>query len=196
MLTKIRNLIRLAKSTNIDSDQGNFPQGQVEYLGKTKDIVYVYPYGYSAKAPVGNTQLLWQVIGDETNVVGMEMSGPDRFKGTKETEVVVGNPISGSFVKFNADGSVTVLVNGTMTTTYQNGIFNGDIVFNGDTIFNGDVLIDGNLTVTGTITGTIITGTTITGDTLATTAGIDMDTHVHFDDGSPPVPGQTGPPVP
>jgi phage gp45-like len=204
IIKKLMNLMRFGRVSNTTSDTGNYPSTQISYLGKSKDVVSIYPYGFSAKAPLNNLAIVLN-MGQEEKSIAMPFSGDNRVKGLKPGETIVGNWETGSYVKFKDDSSIEVISNSTV-----------DVTTTGNTnITSPTVAITGNLTVSGTIVGdssisaatsmdagtTILAGTTVTataalvgaslsaggvsgsGGTLSasevTAGGISLTSHVH-----------------
>lgn len=186
ILTKLKNIIRFAKVTLVGGDDKQFPESQYEYMGKVKDVVVVYPYGMSAKAPVENLAVLL-TVGHEENSVSIEMSEGTREKGLKAGEAVFGNWVSGSNIKFLANGDIEVTSNGNVNVT-ASGTVN---VTASSTIVNGNLTVNGNITSSGIIQGVTVIGAAVQGGTLSA-GGLDMGTHTHggVETGS----ASTGPP--
>lgn len=179
LLQKLKSLFRFGYISNVESDSGELPISQYTYHGQSKDIVTVYPYGFCANAPVNNLAVVVN-MGITDQKIAFTASGKDRFRDLKGGEVVVGNFTTGDFVKFNAEQKIEVVSNGSVDITAP------AINVNGGTVITGDVSVSGGLTVSGDITGG-----SVTGGTVATTGGIDLDTHTHF---VPSAPGSSNPP--
>jgi adhesin HecA-like repeat protein len=179
VLNKIRSLFKFGYVSNIGGDEGNLPESQFIYHGQAKDIVTIYPYGFSANAPSKNMAVIVN-MGTTDQKIAFTASGLDRFKNLKGGEVVVGNFVTGDFVKFNSEQKIEVVSGGSVDITAP------AINVNGGTAITGDVTVSGGLTVSGDITGG-----SVTGGTVSTTGGIDLDTHTHFVSSAP---GNSNPP--
>jgi hypothetical protein len=165
VLQKIKAFFKFGYVSNIGDDARDLPISQYTYHGEPKDIVTIYPYGFCANAPAK---------------IAFTASGKDRFKNLKGGEVVVGNFVTGDFVKFNAEQKIEVVSSGSVDITAP------AINVNGGTTITGDVTVSGGLTVSGAITGG-----SVSGGSVSTTGGIDLDTHTHF---VPSAPGSSNPP--
>ncbi len=165
--------------SNIEDDAGDLPVAQYTYHGQAKDIVTIYPYGFCANAPADNLAVVVNMGTTDQKIV-FTASGKDRFKNLKGGEVVVGNFVTGDFVKFNSEKKIEVVSGGSVDITAP------AINVNGGAAITGDVTVSGGLTVSGDITGG-----SVTGGTVSTTGGIDLDTHTHFVSSAP---GNSNPP--
>jgi len=179
VLNKIRAMLKFGYVSNIGDDSKDLPLCQYTYHEQSKDIVTIYPYGFCANAPAGNLAVVVN-MGTTDEKIAFTASGKDRFKNLKGGEVVVGNFVTGDFVKFNAEQKIEVVSSGSVDITAS------AINVNGGTTITGDVTVSGGLTVSGDITGG-----SVTGGTVSTTGGIDLDTHTHF---VPSAPGSSNPP--
>ena len=179
ILQKLKSMFKFGYVSNIEDDAGDLPVAQYTYHGQAKDIVTIYPYGFCANAPADNLAVVVNMGTTDQKIV-FTASGKDRFKNLKGGEVVVGNFVTGDFVKFNAEQKIEVVSSGSVDITAP------AINVNGGTTITGDVTVSGGLTVSGDITGG-----SVTGGTVSTTGGIDLDTHTHF---VPSAPGSSNPP--
>lgn len=119
ILTKIKNiiqnLIKLGVVTLPGDDLGQFNRTQVSYLGKTKKVTVFMPYGLDANLPANSLVLLFNVMGQEENIVGIGTDPANRFKGLAPGEVAVGSPKTGSKIYFKANGDIDVESDGVVT---------------------------------------------------------------------------------
>jgi len=188
LFEKIKNMVRFGRVSNPGKDSGDYPQSQVEYMKKPKQPIFIYPYGYSANAPLDQLALVINV-GHEDNAVAFSISGPDRNKGLLAGEVATGNQLIGTKIFFDASGNVTITSLGNVTINAPKG-----------TTINGDTTIKGNLSVSDDIdSGNNITavkdvqGTNVIGTTGVSAGGTDFSSHVHS--GVTTGASNTGPPV-
>ena len=180
IINMIKNLIRLGRVSNTNSDNNNYPFNQFSYLGKAKDIVCIYPYGFSANAPLNNLGILFN-FGQEEKTLGLPISGTDRIKGLKPGEIVIGNWETKSFVKFKEDKSIEIVsledldvtVSGNVNITVSG---TANITSTGNTNITAPLVdITGDLEVSGTIDS----GSTITSGTdIVATTSVDAGTTV------------------
>ncbi len=133
LFTKISNVVKRGIITLGNNDSKPVAHCQISYLGKTSNMEQIFPYGFSAQAPVGNIALFFAVGGNEANLAGIPYSQQDRFKGLKSGEVIVGSPASGSYVKFLANGDIEILSKQKITV---------------NTISDIDVIAKGNINIT------------------------------------------------
>lgn len=93
------------------SDLLPFRKARVKGLGKESTVYVVYPYGLTANAPEGALCLSWQVEGQESNRVSIADFPQSRPKNLEPGEVVVSNYLTGSEVRFKANGDIDITVN-------------------------------------------------------------------------------------
>ncbi len=179
LLSKLRNIIKYGRVTNIDSDTGQFPQAQYEYFDKVKDVVNVYPYGMNANAPIDTLSLILNV-GHEENSVAIPMNTDLRKKGLSSGESVFGNFVVGSYVYFKSNGDIEVISKNEVSVTAPTINIVSTTTHDGNVTINGDLQVNGDITSTGTIEG----------NTVQTSGGIDLDTHVHSTSTNPSGPPQ------
>jgi len=187
LFRRLVNLVSWVNKTNVLKDDQQFPMNQYSYMRKVKNIVVIYPYGMTANAPVNNLGVKINV-GHEENAFAIEMSEDNRPKKLEPGEAAFGNWVKDTRIFFKADGGIEIISKakidiiseGDVNVTAPNVNVTADL-----TTINGNVKINGDLDVTGAIVG----------GTVATSGGVDLDTHVHLKEAVPPVVGQTGPPV-
>ncbi len=109
--------IKRAVLSLVSKDDGEFSVGQANYNGKTGDTELVWPYGFFANPPLGASILMFNVQGQEENRAGIASFPQMRFKNLKEGEVGIANFMTGSVMKFLADGSIEVTATNGMNIT-------------------------------------------------------------------------------
>jgi phage gp45-like len=114
LYSKLCILIKRGLVTLSGNDSNNYPVCQVAFVKKTKTVEIVSPYGLYSNLPTGAQMIVFTVQAQEENLAGIGYNSLTRFKNLAEGEVVVGNPSTGAFVKFSADGSVTVCTSGAV----------------------------------------------------------------------------------
>lgn len=209
ILNKIKNLLKFGYVTNTASDSEQFQKSQISMFGDAKDIVVIYPYGFSANAPI-NTMAIVANVGAGEKEIAFPFSSDTRQKSLKPGEVVVGNFEKKSFIKFldsgdieidsksaltvsvtgdttiDSGGSVTITAPETTMTTVLTNIGNatidGDLTVTGNIINTGGAITTGSVTATGGISGASVSS-----------GGTDFSTHVHS--GVTSGSSNTGPPV-
>lgn len=107
-ISSLGQIIKRAVLSLIGRDLDNYSVSQVTYNGKTGDCELIWPYGFCANPPKNSIVLMFNVMGQEENRAGFANLPQMRFKGLKEGEVVVGNYLTKSFVKFTQEGNVEI----------------------------------------------------------------------------------------
>ena len=152
-------------------DNRPFRKARVKGLGKETTVYVIYPYGLTANAPEGALCVSWPVSGQESDRAAIADFPQLRPKDLEPGEVALSNYLTGSEVRFKANGDINITsasdVNITATTAL--------------TITAPDVTITGDVEVTGTITNN---GTTI-GDDHIHSQGNDSNGDSEVDTGTP-----------
>ena len=106
-------------------------------MGTVIDSVIWYPYGMAGNTPVGSFGLTFSGTADQENQITLPYSWDNRFLGLKSGEVMLGNPVKQTSIKFDEDGNVTINTKGNLTV-------NGDLIVTGNiTALNGSVSMSG-----------------------------------------------------
>jgi len=114
---------------------------QVTYMGKGATVSTWTPYGMDSSPPPGQLALLFSILGNSDNQVGL-VGSPGEGPELKPGEVVYFHPLTGSKVHFLADGSILIESGAaTFSITPDAGI--------SITPGASPVTINGALTVTG-----------------------------------------------
>lgn len=151
-------------------DGGAFRSARVKGLGKESTVYVVYPYGLTANAPVGSLCISWQVSGEESNRVAIADDPQNRPKNLEPGEVAVSNHLTGSEVRFKANGDISI----TTSTDVNISATNLNVT--------GDVAIAGDVAITGT--NVMHNGANI-GDTHIHSQGADSNGDSEVDTGGP-----------
>jgi phage gp45-like len=106
----IRNIVKRAYVSNSTDDSGDYPTIQISYLSPLKTAIAerISPYGLYTNLPKDIQVLVFSVQGNEENKACIGYSQTDRFKNLKEGEVLIGNPQTQCFVKFDKDGNIDI----------------------------------------------------------------------------------------
>ena len=187
LCSKIKNMISWSRVTNIGLDDQEVPSGQIEYMDNAKQVVYVFPYGYSAQ-PILDGLAIKANVGSEEQAVAFPISWKSRESGLKQGEVAIKNGLTNTLIKFQEDGSLkidskneilidasgNITINAPATNSTTDWTNTGDVTNTGafdntGTMQNtGNVTINGNLTVTGSVSGLAVSATTaLSGATLS-----------------------------
>ena len=108
IITKIRSLIRRARVSLSLPDTGTYPITQVEFLGKTSNMVVIWPYGMGGQLPEDAEAICFNIEGMEENKAGIGTAPTLRVKVDAEGEVWFGNPVSGSVLYFRENGDANL----------------------------------------------------------------------------------------
>lgn len=164
LIVSLKNLITYARVTLPLDDSKNFKIVQITYLDKTTNALIVLPYGLYAGIPNNIRLLKFNVLGDPGNLSVIPFDQENRYKNLAEYEVKVGNPNSGSYIYFKADGSIeikstsdmTIDVNGDLNikaTNFKIDAIKTDLGVSGAKIARvGDAVSGGVITTGGTNT--------------------------------------------
>ncbi len=143
MLRKIRNLIKKAIITLILEDTANVQKSQVQFYDNVRDVEIISPYGIYGVAPLGSQVVLFQVNGQEENLVGIADDVNNRPKNLKEGELILKNIKTNTAIYFKQDGSLEVTTNGNLNITVD-----GDADITADNVDVNALQVDINASVT------------------------------------------------
>jgi len=106
----IRNIVKRGYVSLAGDDSGPYNLTQISYSvpDKTANAEVINPYGLYSNLPNGIQVLFFAVNNDEENRACIGYSQDDRFKNLKEGEVLIGNPQTQAYVKFDADGNIEI----------------------------------------------------------------------------------------
>jgi phage gp45-like len=149
------NMIKRATVSLPGDDSGNVANTQVTYLGRTAQVEVIYPYGTAGKAPKDSSSVMLNIQAQEENRVIIEYRPADRFKNLKPGEYVVGNQLTGAFVKFSENSDIEIITDGDIKATCKNAEITATTkatITAPAIALIGNVAITGNLAVSGTMT--------------------------------------------
>lgn len=154
MFNKLFNIIKRGIITLSSNDIADFPTVQVTYLGKTKNVELVLPYGLYSNPKEQSIALLLSVNGQEENISAIPYNPYTRFKDLKAGEVAVGNPHTTSKVYFKANGDIEIESAGNINITSTSSV---NINGNSEPLVRGTALTtlfnSHTHTETGAVTG-------------------------------------------
>lgn len=107
MLGKLKKLIRYVRITGSGDDSKQFPVQQVSYMGKTANVMMVFPYGMHGNVDKDSLGLMFQVLGDNGSKAAVPMSHKDR-PALNTGEVVFFHPPTGTKIHLKKDGSIDI----------------------------------------------------------------------------------------
>jgi len=113
---KIMTMIqRLIVTESEPYEAGEYPDAQVDALGKTSYVELLSPYGLAAKPPVGASGVKFNVQGESSNQVGIAYD-PKTIPAHNSKEVVVGafSATVPTYLKFTDQGTIEVWKGGTL----------------------------------------------------------------------------------
>lgn len=187
----VKNVVKWCYVTRASSDNKSVQISQVSYLEKVADCVMITPYGLYGNPPVNSLGVMLCVEGEEQNRAAIVNVTDSRIKGLLENEVATGNPITGTYIKYDKNANMIMIVknNLTINITKDNDItiggnYNLNISGQG-TITASQLVIDANVVINGTITANNGGGSvTMSGGALTTSGdvvagGISLKTHTH-----------------
>lgn len=126
LLTKLKNkvqgIIKYAYVTSTRDDSLDYPNQATSFYKKTNATQIISPYGLCAHLPKNTKVVLLSVQGNSENRAAIGFSQSDRFKNLEEGEVVVGNPKSRAFVKFDKDGNIEIISEDELNITVSNDV--------------------------------------------------------------------------
>jgi len=105
---KICNGIKYGYVSLVGNDSAKRCNAQITSFGSATVMAVISPYGLNANLPLNTKVLIWNVLGQEDNPVCIGFSQADRFDKLEAGEVVVGNPKSRAFIKFDKDGNIEI----------------------------------------------------------------------------------------
>jgi hypothetical protein len=118
LIQRFKEMIKGAFTTAEQKDTGGLDyvvQVQSNFLN-TSAAVY-YPYGYYASTPVNSRGWMFNINAQQENQVIMPYDPSTRFTGLESGEVMVGNQVQGTYIKFLNNGNVEILANATAKVT-------------------------------------------------------------------------------
>jgi phage baseplate assembly protein V len=154
------------------NDTGRFRRALASFLGRQQQVQVLSVYGVVSSPPPGSQMVIWPMMGDESNQIGIADAQPLRpIKDLKPGEVALVNYLTGAAVFMREDGSIHV------ESSQQVTVEAPDVTIKASgsvTVDSPQVSFSGNVEISGTLT----------------VAGINMNTHTHPDAQG----GMTGPP--
>jgi hypothetical protein len=117
LLAKLRNLLRRGYVSRTVTDDGDYPLAQISYLNNVGISERISPYGLDSQLPQDTQVLLFTIQGHETNRACIGYSQDERFKNLDSGEVVVGNPVKQTSIKFDKTGKIIITSDGDIDIT-------------------------------------------------------------------------------
>lgn len=160
---KLQNLIKRGIQTLVANDSGIRQIAQVKFLGQTKQVKTLSPYGLFGSPLLNSDWLIFQARANSDDLYGIANYYKKRIKNLKEGEVVLMNVKTQDFIHFKEDGTIkhkaSTLVEIEAPAVNVNS---NNATFSGNVTVNGTLIVDG-VTVNGHNHGGVETGTGNTG---------------------------------
>lgn len=133
----LKRMIRLSKITEASKDDESYPKQKMGYMGKSADGIIVFPYGMHANVPANVLTLMFAAMGMAESRFAIPFNTKNRPK-LAENELAFFHPPTGSFIKWDENGDLTIN-NGTATITMIDNTLTltGNLVVNGTMTNNG-----------------------------------------------------------
>ncbi len=144
ILNKIKMLIargQIGKNPQVDGKFG-YANTFTQFDGEFVSQIY-YPYGYTAAPPPATLGISMNMMGSGDNQCFFPYHSPAApFSKLEKGEVIIGNPLTKKYVKFQKDETIEIMGDTELT---------GNLVIKGNLIVSGNINMPGNLTVNGNI---------------------------------------------
>lgn len=108
LLHKIKTLFKLAELISSDNS-GDIKKGIFSFMGSAPEGVLFSPYGIMSNPPDGSIIMALSQNGNEANQIGVAVNTKDIVDGSKDTDVVIGNPVSKTFIHFRGDKEMDII---------------------------------------------------------------------------------------
>lgn len=105
---KLKGLVKLGSATKARGSTGTVPIQSFTHQGKTGDTMNAYPYGFDANAPAEALSVMLAIEGNAENRVSLPMAPFEWAADLASGEVRIFHPLTGSQIRFQADGSVLI----------------------------------------------------------------------------------------
>jgi hypothetical protein len=120
IINKLRNIVKRGYITDsTTNDSSAYSVIQVSFHGKISNAENYYPYGYTAMPPEQTTVLLFGVSAQSDNLIGLPYMQSERWKGLEIGEVIFGNPITQSYIKFLQNNDVKLFTKGNVNVDFS-----------------------------------------------------------------------------
>lgn len=122
LCNKIGSIVKYGFVSLPGKDSLPRPISQITYYNKTAPFQVISPYGLSVNLPLDTKVVLFSINGHEENRAGIGFSQADRFKNLSPGEVVVGNPKTQAYVKFDKDGNIEIISKKDLNITTEGNL--------------------------------------------------------------------------
>ncbi len=153
----LKNLIKRAIQTLKPIDTGIRQFVQVSFLGQTKDVKAVSPYGVFSSAPIGSDWIILSARGNRDDLYGIGNDYKNRIKNLKEYEVALMNTKTKALIFLKDDGSIFVKSEKSVDVESPMANFSGDVTITGNLNVGIDAIIN-NISFVNHTHGGVLTG--------------------------------------
>ena len=137
VMSRIKSLMKLGKTSRETDDSGTFPVQQVTYMGKVCDAVMWLPYGFHANIPEDQLAVLLSMQGNPEARIALPGSPLSRPRLETPGDMVVFHPQTQSRIHFKSDGSIEIISDSELKVSAPDAQFTGDVVVDGSLSVNG-----------------------------------------------------------
>jgi len=102
----LKNIVKRGKQTEPAKDSSDHQKVKVGYMGQTREINQISPYGLFSSAPTGSEYLIFSSQANADALYGLGNDYKNRIKNLKEGEVALYNTKTQALIHFKDDGSI------------------------------------------------------------------------------------------
>lgn len=102
------NFIKRAIISYLFPDTKNYQSTQVVSMGAAFNVEVLSPYGISTNAPKDSLILLFNLNGQQDNIIGIPYHPKKRFNNLKQGEIAVGNYLTKAKIYFKENGDIEI----------------------------------------------------------------------------------------
>lgn len=169
LLQRMRSIVRGCFSTSEQQDTTGYNYvAEVESMRLNTFAAVWHDYGYASSPPQGSHGLVFNLNAQPENQFCFLYDPNTRFEGLKPGEVIVGNQLKQTFVKFLENGNVEITSTAELTVNCENATINCMSGVGNLTVDAATTTLTGDLVVQGDITGTNVTATADVADSGGT----------------------------
>lgn len=117
LLSMIKNLIKNGLQKKIVRDTGKIPDAQCAFMGQTKNVKNVTPYGFYCSPVIGSQWVIFSSRANSDDLQGIGNDYENRPKNLLTGELILQNLLTGAFAKFDALGNINVFAPTSVNVT-------------------------------------------------------------------------------
>lgn len=170
----LKNLIKNGRQSKTADDSGDMLTASCDFLGQTRNVKGVTPYGFYNSPVLGSNWLIFSSRANSEDLLGIGNDYKNRPKNLEEGEVVLQNLLTGSYIKLLANGDIELITEADIIATAANITATAT---NNVTVTAGlNASINAtNITATATVAAAIIAPTIIATATTATVTATNIN---------------------